>query len=78
VDSLNKQEQIFLLGAFSMAVRDGRFSKARFNTLAEGTGRDTTSNVVQTFQSLGRQNHTKDVDSELSILRSKQFWAFGN
>ena len=50
----------------------------RFNTLAEGTVRGTISNVVQTFQSLGRQNPTKDTDNKLSILLSRQFRAFRN
>jgi hypothetical protein len=67
-----------LLGAFAMAVRSGKFSDSRFNTLAEGTVRGTISNVVQTFQSLGGQNPTKDTDNELSILLSRQFRAFRN
>jgi hypothetical protein len=53
-----------------MAVRSGRFSDLQFNTMAEGTVRDTISNVVQTFRSLGRQNPTKDEDNKLSILLS--------
>jgi hypothetical protein len=61
-----------------MAVRSGKFSDSRFNTLAEGTVRGTISNVVQTFQSLGGQNPTKDTDNELSILLSRQFRAFRN
>jgi hypothetical protein len=61
-----------------MAVRSGRFSDLQFNTLVEGTVRGTISNVVQTFQSTGRQNPTKDADDKLSILLSRQFWAFRN
>jgi hypothetical protein len=78
MDSLSKQEQILLLGAFAMAVRSGRFSDSGFNTLAEGTVRGTISNVVQTFRSLGRQNPTKDADNKLSILLSRQLQAFRN
>jgi len=73
-----KSEQILLLKAFAMPVRSGRFSNLRFNTLAEGTARDTIFNVVQTFQAKGRQNPTKDADIELSILLSRQFRAFRN
>jgi len=76
--SLSKQEQILLLKAFAMPVRSGRFSDSRFNTLAEGTVRNTISNVVQTFQATGRQNPTKDADIELRILLSRQFRAFRN
>ncbi len=41
MDSLSKQERILLLGAFTMAVRKGRFSYSHFNTLAGGTVRCT-------------------------------------
>ena len=63
MDSLGKQEQILLLGAFAMSVRSRRFSDLRFNTLAEGTFRGTISYVMQTFQLSGRQNPTKDVQT---------------
>jgi hypothetical protein len=63
MDSLRKQDQILFLRAFAMAVRSGRFSELQFNTLAEGTVRGTIPNVVQTFQSLGRENPTKDADN---------------
>ena len=73
---ISKQERILLLGAYVMAVRSRRFSNLQFNTLAEGTVRGTISNVVQTFQLMGRQNPTKYADNELSILLSRQFRAF--
>ena len=78
MDSLGKQEQTLLLGAFAMAVRSGRFSDLRLNTLAEGTVRGTSSNVVQTFWSSGRQNPTKDTDNKLNILLLRQFCAYRN
>ena len=67
------EERILLLEAFVMAVRSRRFSDSQFNTLVEATGRGIISNVVQTFRSLGRQNPTRDADSELRILLSRQF-----
>ena len=67
-----------MLGAFAIAVRSRRLFDSRFNTLAEGAVRGTTSIVVQTFRSSGRQNPTKDVDNELSIILSRQFRAFRN
>jgi hypothetical protein len=70
MDSLSKQEQILMLGAFAMAVRSGLFSDKKIRTLVERTVRGTISNVVQTFRSSGQQNPTKDADNELSILLS--------
>ncbi len=78
MDSLSKQEQILMLGAFAMAVRSGWFSDKKIGTLVERTVRGTISNVVQTFWSSGQQNPTKDADNELSILLSWQFRAFRN
>ena len=71
MNSLSNQERILLLGAFAMAVRSGRFSNSRFNTLAEGTVRDTISNMVQYLWLPGRQNPTEDADNELSIPLSR-------
>jgi hypothetical protein len=78
MDTLARHERIILLGAFAMAVREGRFSRDRDETLVEGTVRGAVSHVVQAFRSAGRQNPTKDEDHELSILLSRQLRAFKN
>ena len=78
MDTLARNERIVLLGAFAMAIREGRFSNNRNETLVEGTVRGTISHVVQAFRSAGRQNPTKDEDHELSILLLRQFQAFKN
>ena len=80
MDSLARHERIIMLGAFAMAVREGRFSRTRerHEALAEGTVRGTISHVVQAFRTAGRQNPTKDEDHELSILLSRQYRAFKN
>ena len=67
-----------MLGAFGMAVREGRFSNKRHGVLAEGTVRGTISHVVQTFRATGRNNPTKDSDLELSTLLSRQLRALKN
>ncbi len=77
-NSLSKQEQILMLGAFALAVRSGQFSDKKNGTLVEGTVRGTISNVVQIFWLLVQQNPTKDADNELSIFLSQQFRAFRN
>jgi hypothetical protein len=73
MDKLSQQEQIFMLGAFAIAVRSGQFSEKCHGVLAEGTVGGTISHLVQTFRAKGRQNPTKDGDLELSILLSRLF-----
>jgi hypothetical protein len=72
-DRLTQNEQIFMLGAFAMAVKEGRFSRDCHEVLVEGTVRGAVSHVVQTFWAAGRQNTTKDNYRELSILLSRQY-----
>ena len=78
MDQLARHERIIMLGAFAMAVREGRFSGERYEVLVEGTVRGAVSHVVQAFRAAGRQNPTKDDDNELSILLSRQYRAYKN
>jgi hypothetical protein len=75
---LTQNEQIFMLGAFAMAVKEGRFSWDCHEVLVEGTVRGAVSHVVQTFRAAGRQNTTKDNDRELNILLSRQYQTYKN
>ena len=78
MDQLARHERIIMLGAFAMAIREGRFSGERYEVLVEGTVRGAVSHVVQAFRAAGRQNPTKDDDNELSILLSRQYRAYKN
>ncbi len=78
LDRLTQQERILMLGAFAMAVREGRFLQERHERLAEGTVQGTISHKVQAFRAKGRPNPTKDADSKLSILPSRQLRAYRN
>ncbi len=59
-----------------MAVKEGRFLRECHERLAEGTVQGTILHVVQAFRAMGRPNPTKDADSKLSILLSRQFRAY--
>ncbi len=67
-----------MLGAFAMAVREGRFTQDCTKPLVEGTVRGAISHVVQAFWQSSQQNPTKDTDNMLSILLSRQFRAYCN
>ena len=59
-----------------MALRQGRFSGAAHDTLAEGTVRGTISFVAQAFRDNDSPNPTKDEDGELGRLLSRIFRSF--
>ena len=78
LDQFSQTERNLLLGAFAVALREGRFSRDRSKPLVEGTVRGALSHVVQAFRETGRQNPTKDADNMLSVLLSRQFRAYRN
>ena len=63
------------MGAFAMALRQGRFLGPYYDTLAEVTVRSTSSFVAQTFREDDYPNQTKDEDGELGRLLSRLFRA---
>ena len=76
LDEFSRGERIRLMGAFAMALREGRFSGPSFKTLAEGTVRSAISFVAQTFRENDHSNPTKDEDGELGRLLSRLFRSF--
>lgn len=64
LDGLDKASKIKLMGAFAMALREGRYSRRAHDTLVEATIRNTVSYVAQTFREEGRPNPTRDDDGE--------------
>jgi hypothetical protein len=78
LDRFSQIKQNLMLGAFAMAIREGRFTQDCTEPLVEGTVQGAISNVVQAFWELGQQNPTKDTDNMLSIFLSWQFRAYQN
>ena len=78
LDGLPKPNRIKIMGAFAMALREGRFSKRTHAPLAEGTIRNTISFMASTFRDNDRPNPTKDDDGKLGRLLSRLFRAFRN
>jgi hypothetical protein len=78
LDSFTRSKRNKIIGAFAMAVRQGRFSTKAHDTLASGSVRNTISDISATFRENGRQNPTKDNDLQLSFILLRQFRAFKN
>jgi hypothetical protein len=78
LDSFTKSQRNRIMGAFAMAMRQARFSGPSYHRLAEGTIRNTISDVCSTFRENGRPNPTKDDDMQLSFILQRLFRAFRN
>jgi hypothetical protein len=78
LDGFSRPNRIQLMGAFAVAMREGRFSKRSDGPLAEGTIRGDVSYVASTFRDSDRPNPTKDDDDELGRLLSSLYRAFRN
>ena len=78
LDSFTSGQKIKLLGAFAMALRQGRFSPKSNEPLVESTIRSSILYVAQTFRENDRPNPTKDEDGELGRFLSRLFRAFKN
>ena len=76
LDFFTKGQRIKLMGAFAMALREGRFSPQHHGTLAEETVRSTISYVGSIFRENDRPNPTRDADGELGRLLSQQYHSF--
>ena len=78
LDSFSRGNRIKLMGAFAMALREGRYSRPSDGTLAEGTIRSAISYVSSSFRENDRPNPTKDEDGDLGRVLSRLFRAFRN
>ena len=61
-----------------MALRVGRFLVPAYDSLVDGTVKNTTSNAAQTFRKNDHSKPTKDEDSKLGRHLSCQYRAFKN
>ena len=78
LDHFKRGQRIRLMGAFAIAVREGRFSGPSYDTLAEGTVRGAISFVSQTFRENDNPNPTKDEDGELGRVLFRKYRDFNN
>ena len=74
----SRPNKIKLMGAFAVALREGRYSRQSDGPLAEGTVRSAISYVSLSFRENDRPNPTKDEDGDLGRVLSRLFRAFRN
>jgi hypothetical protein len=78
LDSFTRPQRNKIMCAFAVAMRQARFSGPSHDRLAEGTIRNSISDVCSTFRENGRPNPTKDDDMQLSFVLSRLYRAFRN
>ena len=66
------------MGAFVMAMREGRFSRQSHGPLADSTIRGTISYIFSSFRDNDRRNTTKDEAGDLGTVLSRLFRVFRN
>jgi len=62
LENFSREHRHIIIGAFAMAVREARFSRASHERLAAGTVKDTVQYVCTTFQEKGYPNPSIDDD----------------
>ena len=78
LESLTKGQRIRVCGAFTMALRKGRFSGPAHGTLVESTVKSAVGYVAQTFRDHDHPNPTHDKNHQLGRLLSRQYRSFRN
>lgn len=78
LDSMSRGERHRILSAFAQAVRDARFSPARFHVITCGVVNSTLSHVASAFRSHDRPDPRLDVDGEIAFILRRQLKGYTN
>ena len=78
LDTFTPSQRQRLLGAFMQAIREARFSAARFDVLKSEQCRTAMDHVAQTFRANDRPDPRKDPDGKLAHLLQRQLRGYKN
>jgi hypothetical protein len=76
LDGLNRQQKIAIMGAFAVAVRQGRFSRPGDGPLAKSSVENTINAVAATFRENGREDPHRDAERHVSRLLQRQLRSY--
>jgi hypothetical protein len=76
LNGLSRQHKIEIMGAFAVAIREGRFSWQSNDTLAQKSVSDTLNFVAATFQEHRHEDPKKDVDNNVARLLCQQLRSY--
>ncbi len=79
LESLDREQGTYILGAFGVAIREGRFStRKNAATLASLSVTSTISHVAAAFKRNGLKNPTHDDEGNLAWILARQYRAYKN
>ena len=76
LDGFSRQHRIEIMGAFAVAIREGRFSRRNDDPLAQKSVANTLNFVAATFREHGREDPKKDVDNNVARLLRRQLRSY--
>ncbi len=76
--NFSREHRHIIIGAFAMAVREARFSRASHEQLAAGIVMDTMQYACATFQENGYQNPSINDDQQPAFILQQEFRSFKN
>ena len=78
LENFSRDHRHIIIGAFAMAVREARFSRASHEQLAAGTVKDTVQYVCTTFQENGYPNLSINDNGLPAFILQREFRSFKN
>jgi hypothetical protein len=76
LDGLTRQQRIAIMGAFAVAICEGRFSRPGDGPLAKKSVQNTINAVVRTFCENGREDPHRDAERQVSRLLQWQMRSY--
>jgi len=78
LENFSRDHRHIIIGAFAVAVREARFSRASHERLAAGTVKDTVQYVCATFRENVYPNPSNDDDGLPAFILQREFRLFKN
>ncbi len=76
LDGMPRQHKLAIIGAFTVAIRKGRFSRQSDAPLAKNTVSNTVNAVAATFRENGREDPHRDAERHVGRLLQRQLRSY--
>ncbi len=76
LDGMPRQHKIAIMGAFAMAIHEGRFSRLGDGPLAKKSVKGSVNAVAATFQENGREDPHRDAERHVGQLLQQQLRSY--
>jgi hypothetical protein len=76
LNGMPRQHRIAIMGAFAMAIREGRFSRLGDGPLAKKSVKGSVNTVAATFQENGQEDPHRDAERHVGPLLQRQLRSY--